>query len=140
MFLSIELLTVFIFISFLITFFENLSLPRKIVRLTNVFSENNKTSKTKEFYIASLANIKPNIAAYIKKFQNLERKLDIDNNNFNEFIDINNFKYTFETIENNDKESTSNIYEFTGFSVNNQEISSKNSINSLLGVVNISRE
>lgn len=96
--------------------------------LTNVFSENNKTSKTKEFYIASLANIKPNIAAYIKKFQNLERKLDIDNNNFNEFIDINNFKYTFETIENNDKESTSNIYEFTGFSVNNQEISSKNSI------------
>ena len=106
----------------------NLEISNITNELTNVFSENNKTSKTKEFYIASLANIKPNIAAYIKKFQNLERKLDIDNNNFNEFIDINNFKYTFETIENNDKESTSNIYEFTGFSVNNQEISSKNSI------------
>ena len=106
----------------------NLEISNITNELTNVFSENNKTSKTKEFYIASLANIKPNIAAYIKKFQNLERKLDIDNNNFNELIDINNFKYTFETIENNDKESTSNIYEFTGFSVNNQEISSKNSI------------
>ena len=72
----------------------NLEISNITNELTNVFSENNKTSKTKEFYIASLANIKPNIAAYIKKFQNLERKLDIDNNNFNEFIDINNFKYT----------------------------------------------
>ena len=106
----------------------NLEISNITNELTNVFSENNKTSKTKEYYIASLANIKPNIATYIKKFQNLEKKLNIDNNNFNQFIDINNFKYTFETIENDDKESDSNVYEFTGFSVNNQEISSKNSI------------
>lgn len=106
----------------------NLEISNITKELTNVFSENNKTSKTKEFYIASLANIKPNIAAYIKKFQALEKKLDLDNNNFNEFIDVNNFQYTFETIENTDKESNSNVYEFTGFSVNNQEISSKNSI------------
>lgn len=106
----------------------NIEISNIANELTNVFSENNKTSKTKEFYIASLANIQPNIAAYIKKFQALERKLDNDNKNFNEFIDINNFKYTFETIENSDKESNSNIYEFTGFSINNEEFSSKNSI------------
>lgn len=106
----------------------NLEISNITKELTEVLSEQNKTSKTKEFYIASFSNIKHNITTYIEKFQNLEKKLDNDNSNFNEFININNFKYTFESIENEDKESNTNTYEFTGFSVNNQEFSSKNSI------------
>lgn len=90
--------------------------------LENLQSEENKNTRTKEFYIVSFSNIKNSIAQYTEKFQNLQKKLDLDNNNFNEFININNFKYNFESVEN-EEGSNSNTYKFTGFSIetNNDE-------------------
>lgn len=84
--------------------------------LTNLLSEQNKTSKTKEFYIAAFSNIKHNIIVYSKKFQELENILTIDNNKFNEFINENNFKYNFVSIDD-----STNSYTFTGFSINDSE-------------------
>lgn len=104
----------------------NLEISNITKELTEVLSEQNKVSKTKEFYIASFSNIKHNMSQYIEKFQAIEKKLETDNNNFNEFININNFKYNFESIETSEK-SNLNTYEFTGFSINDQEISSKSS-------------
>lgn len=84
--------------------------------LTNLLSEQNKSSKTKEFYIAAFSNIKHNIIVYSKKFQELENILTIDNNKFNEFINENNFKYNFVSIDD-----STNSYTFTGFSINDSE-------------------
>ncbi len=84
--------------------------------LENLQSEENKNTRTKEFYIVSFSNIKNSIAQYTEKFQNLQKKLDLDNNNFNEFINVNNFKYNFESVEN-EEGSNSNTYKFTGFSI-----------------------
>lgn len=91
--------------------------------LENLQSEENKNTRTKEFYIVSFSNIKNNIAQYTEKFQNLQKKLELDNNNFNEFININNFKYNFESVEN-DEGIDSNTYKFTGFSIEttNEEV------------------
>lgn len=89
--------------------------------LTNLLSEQNKTSKTKEFYIAAFSNIKHNIIVYSKKFQELENILTADNNKFNEFINENNFKYNFVSIDD-----STNSYTFTGFSINDsKEISNE---------------
>lgn len=97
--------------------------------LENLQSEENKNTRTKEFYIVSFSNIKNSIAQYTEKFQSLQKKLDLDNNNFNEFINVNNFKYNFESVEN-EEGSNSNTYKFTGFSIetNNEEVSEETTL------------
>ena len=97
--------------------------------LENLQSEENKNTRTKEFYIVSFSNIKNSIAQYTEKFQNLQKKLDLDNNNFNEFINVNNFKYNFESVEN-EEGSNSNTYKFTGFSIetNNEDVSEETTL------------
>lgn len=101
-----------------ITSIEQLNLEIKNItaELTSLLSEQNKTSKTKEFYIAAFSNIKHNIIVYSKKFQQMENTLTIDNNKFNEFINENNFKYNFVSIDD-----STNSYTFTGFSINDSE-------------------
>ncbi len=84
--------------------------------LENLQSEENKNTRTKEFYIVSFSNIKNSIAQYTEKFQKLQNKLELDNTNFNEFINVNNFKYNFESVEN-EEGTDSNTYKFTGFSI-----------------------
>ena len=109
-----------------ITSIEQLNVEIKNItaELTSLLSEQNKASKTKEFYIAAFSNIKHNIIVYSKKFQELENTLTIDNNRFNEFINENNFKYNFVSIEN-----STNTYTFTGFSINDTEEISNNNDN-----------
>ena len=104
----------------------NLELQNITAELTSLLSEQNKTSKSKEFYIAAFSNIKHNIIVYSKKFQELENSLTIDNNKFNEFINENNFKYNFVSI-NNQK----NTYTFTGFSINDTAELSNNIIETI---------
>ncbi|MBQ7410800.1 MAG: hypothetical protein IJW20_05425 [Clostridia bacterium] len=101
-----------------ITSIEQLNVEIKNItaELTSLLSEQNKTSKTKEFYIAAFSNIKHNIIVYSKKFQELENTLTTDNNKFNEFINENNFKYNFVSIDD-----STNSYTFTGFSINDSE-------------------
>ncbi len=102
----------------------NLEIQNITAELTSLLSEQNKTSKTKEFYIAAFSNIKHNIIVYSKKFQELENTLAVDNAKFNEFINENNFKYNFVSIDN-----STNTYTFTGFSMNDIEEISNESIN-----------
>ena len=101
-----------------ITSIEQLNVEIKNItaELTSLLSEQNKASKTKEFYIAAFSNIKHNIIVYSKKFQELESALTNDNNKFNEFINENNFKYNFVSIDD-----STNTYTFTGFSINDTE-------------------
>ena len=92
----------------------NLEISNITKELSDLLEEQNKTTKTKEFYIAAFSNVKRNIILYSKKFQNIEEKLDIDNKNFNEFINLHSFKYNFNST---DTDNSTN-YEFTGFSIN----------------------
>ncbi len=87
--------------------------------LEDLQSDENKNTKSKEFFIKSFSNIKNTIAKYTEKFQNAQKKLDSDNKNFNEFINVNNFKYNFETVVN-DEGTNSETYKFTGFIIDNQ--------------------
>ena len=73
----------------------------------------NQGTKTKEFYIAAFSNIKHTVIEHSEKFQEIQNILSIDNNEFNEFINDNNFKYNFAVIDEN-----TNSYTFTGFSIN----------------------
>lgn len=85
--------------------------------LNELLEEQSKANKTKEFYIAAFSNIKHNIIIYSKKFQEIENKLNSDNMAFNEFINENNFKYTFNSITSDNTDN----YEFTGFSVDSNK-------------------
>jgi hypothetical protein len=88
--------------------------------LTELLSNQDKNSKSKEFYIASFSNIKNKISKYTEKFQEVGLKLENDNNEFNDFI--NKFKYNF--ISNDAQDS----FEFSGFSVNDTTLSVDNKI------------
>lgn len=103
-----------------ITTLEQLNLEIKNITsdLNEIVYSKSKSTKTKEYYIAAFSNLKNNIVQYTQNFQNVENKLDIDNNAFNEFIKDNEFKYTFNETE--DAEST---YELASFSVNNESAS-----------------
>lgn len=94
----------------------NLELSNITKELTTVLADQKKNTKTKAYYIAAFSNIKNNITIYSKKFQNMEEKLSLDNTNFNEFINKNNFKYNFVS-----KDDSTNTFTFTGFSVNNEK-------------------
>lgn len=94
----------------------NLELSNITKELTTVLADQKKNTKTKAYYIAAFSNIKNNITIYSKKFQNMEEKLSLDNTNFNEFINKNNFKYNFVS-----KDDSTNTFTFTGFSVNDEK-------------------
>lgn len=91
--------------------------------LTEVLGEANKKEKSKEYYIATISSIKNNIEQYTLKFQEIEKKLEQDNIDFNDFININNFKYNFISNQNND------TYEFSSFSIDNQVFSNESTEN-----------
>lgn len=99
-----------------ITTIEQLDLEIKNItkELNSLLSEKDKPSKTKEFYIAAFTNIKQTIVVYSKKIKQLEDRLTIDNNNFNDFITENNIQYNYEKSHNTED---SDVYEFTSFSV-----------------------
>lgn len=99
-----------------ITEIEELSREIKHITydLTEVLSEANRKEKSKEYYISTISSVKNNIENYTLKFQNLEQKLEKDNIDFNEFININNIKYNFESNKN------TNSYEFSGFTIDDK--------------------
>lgn len=110
------------------------SIEQLYLEITNITKELNelledktKMSKTKEFYIAAFSNIKNNMELYSQKFQNIEAKLEKDNEEFNEFINVNNFQYNFDSVNNTEN---SNSYEFTGFSINDNSNLSSNTTSS----------
>lgn len=87
--------------------------------LTELLSESNRKEYSKEYYIAAISSVKNNIEQYTLKFQNVEKKLEQDNIDFNDFINVNNFKYNFISNQNN------NTYEFSSFSIDNQVFSNE---------------
>ncbi len=93
----------------------NLEISNIKNELNDIISSKSQTPKTKEYYIAAFSNIKNNIEQYTESFQEAEKKLDIDNSDFNNFIKENDFKYTL-----NETENSENNYELTSFSVNNE--------------------
>lgn len=99
-----------------ITEIEELSRDIKHITydLTEVLSEANRKEKSKEYYIAAISSVKNNIENYTLRFQNFEQKLEKDNIDFNEFININNIKYNFVSNKNSDS------YEFSGFSIDDK--------------------
>lgn len=98
-----------------ITTIESLSREIKHITydLTEVLAEASRKEKSKEYYIAAISTIKNNIETYTAKFQSFEQKIEKDNIDFNEFININNIKYNFTSNR------LSNTYEFSGFSIDN---------------------
>ncbi len=97
----------------------NIEISNITADLNEIVSSKSKSTKTKEYYIAAFSNIKNNIIQYTQNFQEIENKLDIDNNAFNDFIKDNDFKYTFNTVNN----TTENTYELASFSINNESTS-----------------
>ena len=97
----------------------NIEISNITADLNEIVSSKSKSTKTKEYYIAAFSKIKNNIIQYTQNFQELENKLDIDNNAFNDFIKDNDFKYTFNTVNN----ETENTYELASFSINNESTS-----------------
>ena len=98
----------------------NLEISSITKELTDLLSDKNRNSKSKEFYIAAFSNLKTSITQYTEKFKNIETKLVIDENDFNTFIKENNLKYNFNSIEINDADGdVKTNYQFTGFSIAN---------------------
>lgn len=97
----------------------NIEISNITADLNEILSSKSKSTKTKEYYIAAFSNIKNNIIQYTQNFQELENKLDTDNSAFNDFIKDNDFKYTFNSV-NNEAENT---YELASFSINNESTS-----------------
>ena len=118
---------------FLQTITSNITMIEQLdIEIKNITKELNTLlsdkSRTKEYYIAAFTNLKQTIIIYSKKFSEIEKKLSFDNTNFNNFITVNNFKYNFESVEND------NTYKFTGFTINDNEInvtSNDNNIDSI---------
>ena len=100
----------------------NLEISSITRELTDLLSDKNRNSKSKEFYIAAFSNLKTSITQYTEKFKNIETKLVIDENDFNTFIKENNLKYNFDSIETNDADGdVKTNYQFTGFSIANDQ-------------------
>lgn len=100
----------------------NLEISSITKELTDLLSDKNRNSKSKEFYIAAFSNLKTSITQYTEKFKNIETKLVIDENDFNTFIKENNLKYNFDSIETNDADGdVKTNYQFTGFSIANDQ-------------------
>lgn len=97
----------------------NLEISSITKELTDLLSDKNRSTKSKEFYIAAFSNLKNSITQYTDKFKSIETKLVVDTEEFNTFIKENNLKYTFDSVEINLDGSTKTNYQFTGFSINN---------------------
>lgn len=96
----------------------NLEISNITKDLNDILENKSQAPKTKEYYIATFSNIKNNIVQYTESFQEIEKKLEIDNSDFNKFINDNDFKYNFNEIKNSETN-----YEFTSFSINNETAS-----------------
>lgn len=94
----------------------NLEISSITKELTELLSDKNRSTKSKEFYIAAFSGLKNSITQYTEKFKNIESKLVVDTEDFNTFIRENNLKYTFDSIEVQLDGSTKTNYQFTGFS------------------------
>lgn len=92
----------------------NLEISSITRELTDLLSDKNRSTKSKEFYIAAFSNLKDSITQYTTKFKNIETKLVKDEIDFNTFITENNLKYTFESVNSDSSETN---YKFTGFSI-----------------------
>ncbi len=92
------------------------------IKLTKLAEAEKGGSKTKQYLISAFAQFKDEVISYTRSLQNLNKKIVDDTKDFNEFININNFKYNFSSIPN-DEESNSN-YEYTGFSVKDKNVDS----------------
>lgn len=103
-----------------ITTLEQLKLEilNTTTELNEIITSQSKSTKSKEYYIATFSNIKNNIILYTHNLQDVENKLEQDNTAFNEFIKDNDFKYTFNTTNNEE-----NTYELASFSINNDTTS-----------------
>ena len=100
----------------------NLEISSITKELTDLLSDKNRNSKSKEFYIAAFSNLKTSITQYTEKFKNIETKLVVDEQDFNSFIKDNNLKYNFESIEISGTEGdVKTNYQFTGFSILEEE-------------------
>lgn len=100
----------------------NLEISSITKELTDLLSDKNRNSKSKEFYIAAFSNLKTSITQYTEKFKNIETKLVVDEQDFNSFIKDNNLKYNFESIEISGTEGdVETNYQFTGFSILEEE-------------------
>lgn len=93
----------------------NLEISNITKELTDILADQNKTTKTREFFIAAFSNIKHNVEIYSQKFQDMVDKLTEDNTSFNDFINTNNIKYNFVSIDDDN-----NGYTFTGFSIDDE--------------------
>ena len=73
-----------------ITIIEELNREIKHITydLTEILSEASKRLKQKEYYIAAISSVKTNIENYTSKFQKIEKKLEQDNRDFNDFINV----------------------------------------------------
>ncbi len=100
----------------------NLEIASITKELTDLLSDKNRNSKSKEFYIAAFSNLKTSITQYTEKFKNIETKLVIDENDFNLFIKENKIKYNFDSTETKDIDGdVKTNYQFTGFSIANDQ-------------------
>lgn len=108
----------------------NLEIASITKELTDLLSDKNRNSKSKEFYIAAFSNLKTSITQYTEKFKNIETKLVIDENDFNLFIKDNNIKYNFDSTETKDIDGDIKTnYQFTGFSIANDQDDTEEIIN-----------
>lgn len=108
----------------------NLEIASITKELTDLLSDKNRNSKSKEFYIAAFSNLKTSITQYTEKFKNIETKLVIDENDFNLFIKDNKIKYNFDSTETKDIDGDIKTnYQFTGFSIANDQDDTEEIIN-----------
>lgn len=89
-------------------------------KLAKLVEEQENGNKPKQYFVDTFYELKNTIVTCTKTLQDLTKKLISDNNDLNEFINDNNFKYNFNSV-NDAGESDSN-YKFTGFSVKDKEI------------------
>ncbi len=89
-------------------------------QLTKLIEDDQKSNKSKQYFIDTFSQIKSDIFKYAEILQELTQKINSDTTDLNEFINVNNFQYNFNSI-NNDDESNSN-YEFTGFSIKDKDV------------------
>ena len=69
-------------------------------KLTKLAEAEKDGSRTKQYLISAFAQFKEEVISYTKSLQNLNKKIVDDTNDFNEFINVNNFKYNFSSIAN----------------------------------------
>ena len=77
----------------------NLDLKTITGELNNVLVNQNKSTKTKDYYINTFSSLKDNLIVYSKNFQQFETKLTIDNKYFSDFINKTTIDYSEDLSE-----------------------------------------